>query len=114
MMFVEQKPSVNKKKIDFFFIELKLRGVGFRSLTLDAKLFFRLGFSHYFCLPVPHEILILNKKDRIIFFSKHLHILTSFVTQVYRLRKPDVYKAKGVGYVLMPIITKVGKQRLFF
>ena len=44
-------------------------------------------------------------------YSKDLNILTSMISYLRNLKKPDPYKGKGIRYLFDPVLRKVGKKK---
>ena len=89
---------------------LELVGVGYR-VKPDAKgVSFTLGYSHPILFEKPEGIDIQVEENKIVIVKgadKQLVGLTA--AKIRDLRKPEVYKGKGIRYVGEYIKTKPGK-----
>ena len=101
--------NVLKKKLILF-------GIGFRSWsykTSDLKnhLIFKIGFSRDISVEVPKSIIAISLKPTLILLkSVHKSKLSQFVSFLRSLKKPDVYKGKGVQYINEVVKLKLGKN----
>lgn len=91
---------------------LILRGLGLKAYSEESDLKLKLGFSHEIKIPI-----LLNNKSTFIFGKKSLSILNynkiilgNFTEKIYRLKKANSYKARGLYYKEMPPILKVVKK----
>jgi ribosomal protein L6P/L9E len=94
-----------------FFTLLKLKGVGFRAWVDADKLVLVVGFSHYLLYKIPVDVLLKAKKSKILIFGVDKNRVSEVAAEIQSLRKPDVYKGKGIQYMDRNLILKVGKQR---
>lgn len=96
-----------------YFLELHLRGVGFRSWVEDEQnaLCLDLGFNHYISIIINTQVSILCKKTKIFLFSFDLGLLHNLGRRIKNIRLPDVYRSKGILYTNENVKKKVGKQR---
>jgi len=92
---------------------LRLRGVGYKFTILPTKLTVQAGYSHLLHINLPYWRAILsNKKSTLIRIKANdLVILSTFLSGVRNLRKPDVYKGKGIRYRKDFVIKKEGKKK---
>jgi len=95
---------------------LRIRGVGYRFDISPLKITIQAGYSHLLFqksfLTNAITSLILNKKATQIFFqSTNLMKLNLFVSTIRNLRRPDVYKGKGIRYQKDFIKRKEGKKK---
>lgn len=101
--------NILKKKLILF-------GIGFRSWsykTSDLKnhLIFKIGFSRDISIEVPKSIIAVSLKPTLILLkSVHKSKLSQFVSFLRSLKKPDIYKGKGVQYINEVIKLKLGKN----
>lgn len=109
---VNFRNSLNGVSFGFFTL-LKLKGVGYRS-WVDANtrnLVLVLGFSHYMLYQIPEDVLVKAKKSKIVVFGVDKNRVSQVAAEIQSLRKPDVYKGKGIQYNNAVLRLKVGKQR---
>nr|YP_009476751.1 ribosomal protein L6 [Cryptomonas curvata]AVM81244.1 ribosomal protein L6 [Cryptomonas curvata] len=101
--------NVIKKKLVLF-------GIGFRSWTymLNTRLncmILKVGFSRDISIEIPKSIVVISLKPTLILLkSINKYKLSQFVSSLRSVRKPDVYKAKGVQYLNEKINLKLGKN----
>jgi len=108
---VNFKNSLNGVAYGFFTL-LKLKGVGFRSwVDINNNLVLVIGFSHYVLYKIPEDVLVKSKKSKILIFGVDKHRVFQVASEIQNLRKPDVYKNKGIQFANKSLIIKVGKQR---
>lgn len=95
-----------------FFTLLKLKGIGFRSwVDVNNNLVLVIGLSHYVVYSIPSDVLIKSKKSKILIFGVDKYRVSAVAAEIQALRKPDVYKGKGIQYSNKNMILKIGKQR---
>jgi ribosomal protein L6P/L9E len=106
--FLNSYKSVNK----FFFVKLKLRGLGYRIRRL-TKFFFRifLGFTNYIFLHKPENVFLKTRRRRIIMMSSNYSALRTIVVHFLLLRNLTPYRLRGVFYSKQIILLKPGKKR---
>lgn len=106
--------NINK----IYSVRLFFNGVGYKILKNKKKIyknFFKidLGFSVKIYIKIKNFIKIKTYKNKLFILSFNKFFLNKFVKFIYNLRKPDVYKGKGVRYLIKEFKFKKGKQRLF-
>jgi large subunit ribosomal protein L6 len=95
-----------------YFIELVLKGIGFKVFQFEKTLFLQLGFSHFYIYHNIGEDLILRaKRDRILIFGSDKQVVGNIAYEIASLRKPDSYKAKGIQFKDKVYILKEGKKK---
>jgi hypothetical protein len=77
---------------------LILKGLGLKVQIIDDLLEFKLGYSHKCYLKIDPEISVKIKKNLIFFQSVNKERLGNFLYRIKMLKKPDVYKGKGIWY----------------
>lgn len=92
---------------------LRVRGVGYKFELEDTLLKAKVGYTHSIEKPMPSEFYTrFSRKSKVIRFrSKSLTKLTGFLAILRSLRKPDIYKGKGIRYRWDPIRRKPGKRK---
>lgn len=92
---------------------LRVRGVGYRFQIMANKLIIHVGYSHTLQVKLPlNQNFTLNKKSTLLRAkSSNLAKLSNFLSFIRNLRKPDVYKGKGIRYKKDPIKLKEGKKK---
>lgn len=81
----------------------KLNGVGFKSFRRSGWVIFQLGYSHYVATAVGTRLARPRRAA--------LAVDPTLVTRVTHLRRPDVYKARGIHLEGARPILKQGKRR---
>jgi ribosomal protein L6P/L9E len=99
----------------FFFVNLNIKGLGFRirCFSKNEMCFLRLelGFSHFILYPIPSSLFFLKGKKRIVFYTSDFDLLSRIVTQLISLRKANPYKEKGLLIANKVYKKKSGKQQ---
>lgn len=96
-----------------YFVELVLRGVGFRVFLNGRDLLFQVGFSHFFIcsLPENNDLLVKAKRDRLVLFGYDKALVSLWAAYFVSLKYPDSYKAKGVQIKSKEYRIKEGKKK---
>lgn len=91
--------------------DLELVGVGFRAQVTGNNLILNVGYSHPVEIAAPQGInfeVLDNTKIKVSGIDKYL--VGQIAADIKKVRKPDVYKGKGVRYAGEYIRKKVGKS----
>jgi len=89
---------------------LDIVGVGYKAESKGGSLHLALGYSHPVVFPLPKGITALVESNTVIKLSgSDKELLGETAARVRMLRKPDVYKNKGIRYRGERLIKKVGK-----
>jgi large subunit ribosomal protein L6 len=91
--------------------ELEIKGIGYRAQAKGGKITFTLGYSHAieFELPAGVTAATDDKMTTITLTGIEKQILGQAAANIRKLRKPDVYKGKGVRYAGERVKLKAGK-----
>lgn len=95
---------------DGFTKTLEIVGVGYKAEVKPGKLQLALGYSHPVIFPLPKGIsaeVEANTVIKVNGIDKELVGMTA--AKIRQLRKPDVYKQKGIRYRGERLLKKVGK-----
>lgn len=95
---------------DGFTKTLEIVGVGYKAEVKTGKLQLALGYSHPVIFPLPQGIsaeVEANTVIKVNGIDKELVGMTA--AKIRQLRKPDVYKQKGIRYRGERLLKKVGK-----
>lgn len=97
-----------------FKIKLEIVGIGFRAAMQGQNLELALGYSHTVIFELPKEIKAIaatekGKPPSLILECYDKELLGLVVAKIRSLRKPDVYKGKGVRYENEQLRLKPGK-----
>ena len=90
--------------------ELEIVGVGYRADMSKNVLNLTLGYSHPINFPLPEGITGKVEKQVITIEGIDKGLVGQIAAKIKRLRKPDIYKGKGIRYLGEVIKTKVGKS----
>ncbi|MCR4310061.1 MAG: 50S ribosomal protein L6 [Deltaproteobacteria bacterium] len=95
---------------DGFIRTLEIVGVGYKAESKGGALHLALGYSHPVVFPLPPGVTALVEANTVIKLSGFdKELLGETAARVRMLRKPDVYKNKGIRYRGERLIKKVGK-----
>jgi ribosomal protein L6P/L9E len=80
-----------------FFLFLKIRGIGYRSIFSKKGLHLKLGFSHRVVIAIRSNIKLYYVSRRLsMLISRDLYRLKNLVEQIQNIKKRSTYKKKGV------------------
>ena len=95
---------------DGFLRTLEIVGVGYKAESKGGALHLALGYSHPVVFPLPAGVTAQVESNTVIKLSGFdKELLGETAARVRMLRKPDVYKNKGIRYRGERLIKKVGK-----
>jgi len=95
---------------DGFLRTLEIVGVGYKAESKGGALHLALGYSHPVVFPLPPGVTAQIESNTVIKLSGFdKELLGETAARVRMLRKPDVYKNKGIRYRGERLIKKVGK-----
>ncbi len=98
--------------------EMDIVGVGYKVELKGRAIIFSLGYSHSIEFVLPEGVTakieklqrtISQYQTTIILSAIDKHALGQTAANIYKLRKPDAYKGKGVRYAGRPMKLKPGK-----
>lgn len=91
--------------------ELEISGVGYRAQVQGQKIIFTLGYSHSveFSLPDGITAEIDKKQTGLTLHGIDKHLIGQVASNIRMLRKPNIYKGKGIKYAEERLKLKVGK-----
>jgi large subunit ribosomal protein L6 len=91
--------------------DLEVKGVGYRAQAKGNKITFTLGYSHALEYELPAGVTATtdDKMTSISIVGIEKQLLGQVAANIRKLRKPDVYKGKGVRYAGERIKLKAGK-----
>lgn len=95
--------------IEDFSKKLQFSGVGYTVNVEENKLNLRVGFSHLVSVDIPEDIEVTVKKNIITISGRDKEKVGEFAAKVREIRKPEVYKGKGIKYEDEFIKKKAGK-----
>jgi len=89
---------------------LEIVGVGYKAEVKSGALQLALGYSHPVVFPLPAGITAEVESNTVIKVTgTDKELVGETAARIRRLRKPDVYKNKGIRYRGERLIKKVGK-----
>lgn len=95
-----------------FLIYLKIVGIGYRAHLEKNNLFLKLGYSHDILYKIPSSLKIfLLDPTLICLFGIDKNQVTQIAAKLRDLRKPSVYKGKGIRLLDEKIFLKTGKRK---
>lgn len=95
-----------------FLIYLKIIGIGYRAHLENNTLLLKLGFSHDLIYNIPQSIKIfLVDPTLICLFGIDKNQVTQIASKLKDLRKPSVYKGKGIRLLDEKVHVKIGKRK---
>lgn len=88
---------------------LEFKGIGYRAVVNENKLVLNTGYSHPVELEIPDGIKVEVKKATILVSGSGKYEVGEFAAKIRAVRKPEVYKGKGIRYSDEHIKIKPGK-----
>ena len=88
---------------------LEVVGLGYRAAVKGNTLELHLGFSHPVVYPIPPDVKIEVKENKIYVSGIDKQKVGQVCAQIRAFRKPDPYKGKGIRYEGEVIRLKAGK-----
>ncbi|HOP86883.1 MAG TPA: 50S ribosomal protein L6 [Syntrophorhabdaceae bacterium] len=91
--------------------KLEIVGIGYRAEMQGNDLIFYLGYSHPIRFPLPEGISAQVEKQTLITIKGiDKELVGTVAAKIRALRKPDVYKNKGIKYAGEILRKKAGKS----
>ncbi|GAB6064397.1 50S ribosomal protein L6 [Deferrisoma palaeochoriense] len=91
--------------------DLQIEGVGYRANLQGNTLVMNLGFSHPVEYPVPQDVKIEVKDQRLIsVMGIDRQRVGQVAAEIRRVKPPEPYKGTGIRYVGEHIVRKEGKS----
>jgi large subunit ribosomal protein L6 len=91
--------------------KLEIVGIGYRVELHGNNLMFYLGYSHPITFPLPEGIKAQVEKQTLLTIKgSDKELVGEIAAKIRALRKPDVYKNKGVKYADEKLKKKAGKS----
>lgn len=90
---------------------LILKGLGLKVQIIHDFLELKLGYSHKCFVKIERDINVKIRKNLIFFQSSDKEQLGNFLYKIKILKKPDVYKGKGIWYKNEKISLKPIKKK---
>ncbi len=91
--------------------DLEIHGVGYRASLEGKTLVMNLGFSHPVNYPVPEDVSVSVKDQRVISVTGiDKQRVGQVAAEIRAFKKPEPYKGTGIRYVGEHIMRKEGKS----
>jgi len=100
------------KLSSFYYLRLKLKGLGYRIVHLSrflVKFFF--NRNNFFYMHLPKTILFRYKIRRLFFLSTKLSDLRNLMINLLLLKKYIIYRLSGIFFPRQIILLKPGKNK---
>lgn len=95
-----------------FLIYLKIMGIGYRASIENKTLFLKLGYSHDILFRIPDSVKIfLVEPTLLCLFGIDKNQITQVAAKIRELKKPSVYKGKGIRLLNEKVLLKAGKRK---
>ncbi len=94
---------------DGFSKELTFKGTGYRASVEGSDITLVMGYSHDIKLSIPEDLEVKVVKSSIIISGISKQRVGQFAAIIREVRKPEVYKGKGIKYKDEHIRRKAGK-----
>lgn len=95
-----------------FLVYLRIVGIGYRAHIENKTLFMKLGYSHDILYKIPESVRIfLLEPTLLCLFGIDKNQITQVAAKIRQLRKPSVYKGKGIRLLNEKIVLKAGKRK---
>jgi len=88
---------------------LEFKGIGYRIVAENNVMTLNTGYSHPVILNIPEGIKVEVKKSTISVSGNDKYKVGEFAAKIRAVRKPEVYKGKGIRYSDEHIKIKPGK-----
>lgn len=95
---------------DGFVKKLEYKGVGYTVAVEGSKIAMRLGFSHQIELEIPENVKVSVQKNVITIEGNDKECVGFFAAKIREIKKPEVYKGKGIRYQDEYVRKKAGKS----
>ena len=89
--------------------KLEIHGVGYSAEVKGKIVLFKLGYSHPIEFPIPTGVDVKVERTNITVTGHDRQMVGQVAANMRKLRKPDVYKQKGVRYADEQLRKKAGK-----
>nr|YP_009310478.1 ribosomal protein L6 [Pyramimonas parkeae]AOT98945.1 ribosomal protein L6 [Pyramimonas parkeae] len=95
-----------------FFLNLDIRGIGYRVSIEETRLTFKLGYSHEIFLQNSPNMRFFSPKSNILsIYSIKFQELTQICERIRQFKKIEPYKGKGIRFVGEQVPIKIGKKK---
>jgi large subunit ribosomal protein L6 len=92
--------------------QVELFGIGYKGSLDSNKLLLKLGKSHELVVPKPDTVQVKFLSSNLLLLrSINIQKVRQFAFQLYKLKKPDPYKGKGIRIPNVILYKKEGKKQ---
>ena len=88
---------------------LEIHGVGFSAEVKGKNVNFKIGYSHPVCYAIPQGIGVKVERNVVTVSGHDRQQVGQVAAEIRSLRRPDVYKQKGIRYAGELLRKKAGK-----
>jgi ribosomal protein L6P/L9E len=115
-IFTKNMKNILKGSNQMFFLEFRIIGLGYKIYkfrrSLNSRIIvMKLGYSHIIKYLIPQNLHVITGKRRLLIYSNDFQSLRMVYKHFKLLKKPNVYKLKGLVAVKEEIKLKQGKQQ---
>jgi large subunit ribosomal protein L6 len=89
--------------------QLEIHGVGYAAVVQGSKVNFKLGYSHPIVYDIPEGVSIKVERNVVTVSGHDRQQVGQVSAEIRDLRRPDVYKQKGIRYSGEQLRKKAGK-----
>jgi large subunit ribosomal protein L6 len=110
--FLRKLNNFNKGLNQEYFYQLSIKGVGYRFLDIaNHNLSMKVGFSDTVNIALPNIVsgFLLSSTD-LVLCSYYYDLLKLTCSKIKKVRKPEIYKGKGIYYPNENIVLKEIKK----
>lgn len=99
LSFLKHLSYLHQRLLKFFFIRLRLLGLGYRFKKLGNFLFrFYFNMEMFTYFHVPSNVILRSRRGKILLVSNDLSVLKSVLAQILLLKKAGGYNKRGIWY----------------
>jgi len=110
--FIKHFFSFYDKLSNFYYFNLKLKGLGYRVFRISKfliKIF--LNRSNFFYMHISSKVLLKYRTRRFFFISTHLGALKTLIVNLLLLKEFIIYRVNGIYYPRQILLIKPGKNK---
>ena len=110
--FIKHLFSFYDKLSNFYYFNLKLKGLGYRVFRISKfliKIF--LNRSNFFYMHISPKVLLKYRTRRFFFISTHLGSLKTLIVNLLLLKEFIIYRVNGIYYQRQILLIKPGKNK---
>lgn len=105
--FLKHLLNFYKGFVSFFFIKIKMRGLGYRIRCISKNIFsFFFNYTNFFYFFVPRNLLVKSYKKRMILVSNDWCLLKLVLSHILLLKRLGPYNLRGLRLVKQIVFLK--------